>query len=116
MTVFDEIYAGYGLPHLWSTLGQLVTYVSADGAETETAAIVGPVRDQEEEDYGGRKLRRRRSVTLPAVLGATTKGEMRLDGETWAIESIEAADDSTTRVSCVRVLRSEADRRGLRRL
>lgn len=126
MAELDDIFAEHGVEDMFDHLagsGEVVTYLDPNVDDVELIAILGDEEaDADVVDGDGKSVRHMRTVTIsrdPAsgYGGVANPGEhasVEIDGETWAIASVESKDTNLATLRCVRQPRTERSRQGYR--
>jgi len=118
MSSFDDNFnaVGSGRDLLLDQFGRSVTYRPAGGDPVEVEAIVEDINGAESDSDDGRGHRRTRLVTVSAADAATPSlsDELDIDGQRWAVESIESQTRGMVRLRVVRHTVTEKARGGYR--
>lgn len=121
MTDFDTNFAD-GAAGLLGHQGRAVIYLDPELDPLPLTAIVGPAVSEEVRDDNGRRLRTVRTITMPTTVRVAaafvehprTDAKIDVDGEEWAIESIELETVGLAKCVCVRGGVIERSRQTLR--
>lgn len=111
-----DMMAGAGVPTMMDANGVPVSYVPPAGPAVPMTAIVGSEWTEETRASDG-QLTKAVFVTVsaaPIAGGYRLNGAFEISGVVWGIKTITAADTYLVTVTCVRYLRGEAIRGGVK--
>lgn len=112
MNRFDQNFA-VAADTLMDMYGVSATILLDDADPQTVTVIAAPIRSEEREGDGGRKITRIRSIRMRATDFSPPRMDavIDVDGERWAVRMIESASGSLVSVECVAVSWASRHRR-----
>lgn len=112
MSRFSEVFTA-GADVLMDSFGVTAKLLLNDADPKDVTVIASPIRSEERETDGGRKLTRIRSIRLRPADFDPPRGDavFEINGERWVVRMIESASDGLVSLECVAVAWASRHRR-----